>query len=329
MKKTPIAICGATATGKTGLSLMLAEKLPGEIVSSDSMQLYRGMDIGTAKPTKEEMKKIPHHMIDILDPDTSFSAAEYRNGAEKAIEDISSRGKTPIICGGTGLYLDAIVYENKYSDDGGNDEKNAAIRSELEKFYDENGADALWERLREVDPESADAIHKNNVRRVIRALQIFISTGKTKTEWDRISRTEKKKEITVIGLRFKDRELHRRVIAERCHLMLDGGLIEETERLYEAGSLREGTTAYQAIGYKEILPYIKGEISLEEAEKSLFYATCRYAKRQATWFYAKDYINWLEVDELLLGGETKAEFYERAVKLIDPAGNEGADISDG
>ena len=264
MKNTPIAICGATATGKTGLSLMLAEALPGEIVSSDSMQIYRGMDIGTAKPTREELERIPHHRIDIIEPNTPFSVAEYKMAADAAIADIISRGKTPVICGGTGLYLDALVYENKYSDDGGDEEKNTEVRLGLERFFMENDADALYEKLLAVDPEAAATIHKNNVRRVIRAIQIYEVTGKTKTEWDRESRTEKMRDMTVIGLRFEDRELHREFIAKRCREMLCDGLVGETERLYKMGALEEGTTAYQAIGYKEILPYIRGEESLHD-----------------------------------------------------------------
>ncbi len=312
----PIAICGATATGKTGLSLWLSEKLSGEIVSSDSMQLYRGMDIGTAKPTKEEMLAVPHHMINILEPNEPFSVADYKTAAETAISNIILRGKQPIICGGTGLYLDALVYENKYSESGGEENSPSEKRAELESFYAEFGADALYERLLSVDPEAALAIHKNNIRRVIRAIEIFETTGVTKTEWDRGSRTEKMRDMTVIGLRFSDRELHRKYIMKRCLQMIDEGLIEETKRLYENGALREGTTAYQAIGYKEILPFIRGEESLEESKMRLFYATCRYAKRQATWFYKKDYIKWIEVDKTALGEESKEALYERALYII-------------
>lgn len=320
--KPIIAICGATATGKSSLALRLADELSGEIVSSDSMQIYRGMDIGTAKPTREELLSVPHHMIDILEPNAPYSVADYARDANAAIADILSFGRVPIICGGTGLYLDALVYDNKYSD--ADDEASEALRAELTEWAELNGADALYRRLADVDPESAAATHPNNVRRVVRALTIYYSTGKTKTEWDAASRGKRREDITVIGLRFADRERHRAVIADRCRKMIESGLVGETAMLYAAGALEEGTTAAQAIGYKEILPYIRGEEPLAASEERLFYATCRYAKRQATWFYRKDYIRWLNVDGLVLGTKTVDGLTADAMKLIsdDAAGEE-------
>lgn len=316
MRKTTVAVCGATATGKTSLALMLAERNGGEIISSDSMQLYRGMDIGTAKPTKDELLRVPHHLIDVLDPDESCSVADYAERAKRAEADILLRGKIPVYCGGTGLYLDAVVYENKFSTSVDPDaEREAAARAEA--YLAENGADALHRYLAELDPSAAASIHPNNVRRVIRAVVICETTGKTKTEWDAASRGEIRSDVTVIGLRFRDRELHRRAIGERCRAMFDAGLVHETERLLAEGALDPGKTAAQAIGYKEILPYLRGEETLHDAEMRLFYATCRYAKRQATWFYAKDYVKWIEVDGLYLGHETKEDIYSRAVSLIN------------
>lgn len=316
MKNITVAVCGATATGKTSLALMLAERNGGEIISSDSMQLYRGMDIGTAKPAEDELLRVPHHMIDVLDPDESCSVADYAALAAKAEADILERGRLPVYCGGTGLYLDAVMYKNKFSAAADpKAEREAAAKAEA--YLSENGADALHALLRAADPEAADAIHPNNVRRVIRALVIYETTGKTKTEWDAASRGEIRGDVAVVGLRFRDRELHRRAIGERCGKMIENGLVEETERLYKLGALDEGKTAAQAIGYKEILPFIRGEESLSDAEKRLFYATCRYAKRQATWFYARDYVNWIEVDGLYLGYESKEEIYSRALAVIN------------
>ncbi len=316
MKQHTLAVCGATATGKTSLSLALAERLGGEIISSDSMQLYRGMDIGTAKPTADELLRTPHHLIDVLDADEKCSVADYSSMAKAEEEDILSRGKTPIYCGGTGLYLDAVMYENKFSESADADaEREATARAEA--YLRENGTAALHKRLAEIDPASAESIHPNNSRRVIRALVIYETTGKTKTEWDAGSRGKVRDDVTVIGLRFADRELHRHAIGERCEKMLADGLVGETERLYRAGALREGTTASQAIGYKELLPYLRGEESLHDAKMRLFYATCRYAKRQATWFYPKEYITWLEVDGLYLEKETKEDLLRRAIEITD------------
>ncbi len=309
----PLAICGATATGKTELSLMLAGKYDGEIVGCDSMQIYRGMDIGTAKPTEAERGVVRHHLIDIMDPTEGYSAAQYKADAEAAIADIIARGRTPIFCGGTGLYLDAVIYDNKYSEGDGD---GGETRAELVRYAAEHGAQALYERLENADPEAAAAIHPNNVRRVARALEIFELTGKRKSEWDAVSRLGARREITVIGLRFSDRELHREAIKKRCRQMMEAGLLDEVRRLYEAGALSSGMPASLAIGYKELIPCILGEESESEAEERLFYATCRYAKRQATWFYKKDYINWLEVDGVYAGREDMGAIFDRAVRII-------------
>lgn len=308
-----IAICGATATGKTSLSIRLAEALGGEIIGCDSMQIYRGMDIGTAKPTAAEQAAVPHHMIDIIEPTETFSVRQYKDGAEAAIEDIVSRGRVPVFCGGTGLYLDAVVYDNTYSDEDGN--SNDTLRAELMRYADEHGVGALYNRLAQIDPEAAAATHPNNVRRVIRAIEIYERTGRRKSEWDAESRLGERRAIRVIGLRFADRELHREAIGRRCREMIESGLPDEARRLYESGALEPGMPAAQAIGYKEFLPYLNGEETLAEAEAKLFFATCRYAKRQATWFNKKDYISWLEVDGVYRGGESFGALYNRALEL--------------
>ena len=282
-----LAIAGPTASGKTALSVALARRLGGEIVSCDSMQLYRGMSIGTAKPTEAEMGGIVHHMIDVADPDVPFNAADYVCMAQAAIEKITARGSIPILCGGTGLYLDSLLR-------GGFAETQAdpALRESLLEFAATHGAHALHERLRAVDPESADAIHENNVKRVARALEVYETTGMTKTEADRRSReVASPYDALVVGLFYPTREILYERIGRRVDMMLADGLLEETRALDDAGVFMKNSTAAQAIGYKEILPYLHGEESLESAKERLVIATRHYAKRQLTWFGAKEYVH--------------------------------------
>lgn len=301
-----IAITGATATGKTALAIALASRHFGEIVSCDSMQIYRSMDIGTAKPTADELSLVPHHMIDILDPGEPYSCALYVKEARAVINDIISRCRLPIICGGTGLYLDALISGNVFSEEPDGVNTNN-IRSSLLQFAQEHGADALHRRLRDVDPEAAASIHPNNIRRVARALEIYLATGMTKTSWDARSRSnENALPALVIGLRFADRNLHRRIIMKRCEKMFDTGLVDEVRQLYETGKLATGT-ASQAIGYKEIIPYILGLSSREEVLASLYTATCQYAKRQETWFRRRDYVRWIDVDDYATGNKPFAD----------------------
>lgn len=287
-----IAVVGPTACGKSDFAVNLALREGGEIVSCDSMQVYRGMDIGTAKPTVAERRGIPHHLIDVADPCDAFSVADYVALAGEAIRDVAARGKLPILCGGTGLYLDRLLF-------GGLPEEIAsspALRQELFAYADAYGNDALHRRLAGVDPESAAAIHPNNVRRVVRALEIHRLTGIPKSEWDRQSRSAQSVyDAEVIGLTRPREELRRR-IALRVDRMLSDGLVEETARLERAGVFACNRTAAQAIGYKEILPYLHGECDLETAAESLRTATCQYAKRQYTWFRAKPYVRWEEAE---------------------------------
>ena len=314
-----VAVCGATATGKSKLAIRIAETMNGEIVNCDSMQIYRGMEIGTAKPSPSDRARVPHHMFDVADIENGYSAAEYGEAARRVIDEIESRDRVPVICGGTGLYLDAVVYDNKYSVD---DNGDAMIRGELYAYAAQNGADALHERLAAVDKASADAIHKNNVRRVARALEIYIRTGRPKSEWD----TESRRDgivpgIAVLGVRYRDRERHRTAIRKRCEKMIESGLVDEARALYESGMLTNGSAAAQAIGYKEFVPYLRGEETIDEAVDRLYYDTCRYAKRQATWFYKKDYIKWLYADEMSEDEMLVAavEYYNEVVKTSDSA----------
>ncbi len=283
------AVVGPTASGKTALAIALAKEFDGEVISCDSMQIYCGMDIGTAKPTACEMDGIPHHMIDIIDPSESFSAADYAPMAKAAADDIISRGKLPIFCGGTGLYLDAVLTANDYADVDTNQELRAQLMCEAEQ----NGADAMWERLNAVDPESAEATHKNNVKRVVRALEIYLSSGVTKTEWDRRSRLRPAPfDATVIALEREREELYSR-IDRRVDIMMEMGLEAEVRGLVDSGALPRSSTAAQAIGYKELIEYFDGKSSLDDAIALIKQSSRRYAKRQLTWFRRNPDVNWI------------------------------------
>ena len=287
-----VAVCGPTASGKSALALSLCRAFGGEIVSFDSMQIYRGMNIGTSKPTAEEQKEIPHHLIDICEPSEPFSVADFSAAAEAAVSDILSRGKVAVLCGGTGLYLDSFISRRDYGDVSSSDE----LRDALSRFAKENGAGALHKMLEELDEEAAAAIHENNVKRVIRAIEICKLTGMTKTEWDKKANSAPSRNIPVITMDFRNRNVLYNRINKRVDAMISAGLADEAARLYAGGFLSDGTTASQAIGYKEMLPYVKGEASLDEAAESLKLATRRYAKRQITWFKKYDGIR-LYVDD--------------------------------
>ena len=292
--KDILAIVGPTASGKSALALALAERLGGEIISCDSMQVYKKMDIGTAKPTEEEQKRVRHHLIDVAEPTDAFSCAEYVSLATEAIADCKSRGVLPVVCGGTGLYLDALMRKNDLPENT-TDEK---IRAQLMELAEREGADALWEMLREIDPASAETIHKNNVKRVARAIEIYKVNGRTKTELDEESKKGGYRyDACVIGLRYTSRKSLYDRIDRRVDIMIKEGLVEETQELLKAGVFQKNATAAQAIGYKEILPYCRGESQLSDAVETLKTATRRYAKRQMTWFGAKEYVSWIEIDE--------------------------------
>ena len=290
-----IALTGPTASGKTALSIDLAYRIGAEIISADSMQIYREMDIGTAKATKAEQAAIPHHMIDVVSPLESFSVEAYRERALIAARDITARGLVPLFVGGTGLYVDSFTRSSQ-SDAPMSDPE---YRDRILKEYDgEEGRVRLWQRLMDIDPESAGKIHYNNVKRVIRALEIYDSTGVTKTELDKRSKnTETEISIGMVTLDFHDRELLYNRIDKRVGMMIDEGLFAEVSSLYERGLLPEGTTASQAIGYKELIECIKGECTLDEAADKIRLASRRYAKRQLTWFRHRGYACRVFVDD--------------------------------
>ncbi len=273
-----IVVSGPTASGKTALAVELAKIYGGEVISADSMQIYTDMNVASAKATPEEMQGIPHHLMNFLDPAESFSVADYVALCDKAAREILSRGKIPIICGGTGLYISSFVDNITFDDSAG----DFAFREEMRKFADENGAAALLEKLREVDPETASTLHENNVGRVIRALEVYKTTGHTIAEAKKNSRVKPSPyDFVMITLDFADREQLRRRINERVDKMAENGLVDEAKACF----LQENRpTAAQAIGCKELYPYFRGEKTLSECLDELKLRTRQYAKRQLTWF---------------------------------------------
>ena len=297
MQKKPrvLAVVGSTASGKTSLAVELACQLNGEIVSCDSMQIYKGMNVGTATPNEAERRDIPHHLMDFVDPTDprGYSCADYVTDARGAVADILSRGKLPILCGGTGLYLDAFLRGGSFEVT----DSDPDLRAELYALAEREGAEVLHAMLRELDPETAEAVHPNNIKRVVRAVEICKTTGRKKSDLDRQSREpDSPYDATVIGLHYDSRELLYERIDKRVDIMLAEGLLEETRRLREMGVFETCRTAAQAIGYKELFPYLDGEASLEACVETLKMSTRRYAKRQLTWFRAKDYVRWITCD---------------------------------
>ena len=311
LNKIPvIAVLGPTASGKTRLAVELALKYGGEIVSADSMQIYKYMDIATAKPTAEETRGIPHHLIDFLPPDKPFSVADYVDLAREKILDIYSRGKTPIIAGGTGLYASSLLSNIVFTPSGSDE----VLRSSLERLAKEQGVERLLQILSEFDPESAERLgSQKNTKRIIRAIEIYKTTGKTMTESISNSRpSESPYNAVKIGLTAEQRSFLYNRINKRVDIMLSSGLIEETKRIM---SLNLGKTAKMAIGYKELIPYINGEVSYEYAVEELKKETRRYAKRQLTWFGRDKEISWLYIDKA-----NENEIIDAACKIIDNKG---------
>ena len=308
-KPVILAVVGSTASGKTSLAVELAKQFDGEIVSCDSMQIYKGMNIGTATPDESERCGIPHHLMDFVDPTDprGYSCADYVRDARRAVEDIHTRGKLPILCGGTGLYLDAFLRGGSFEVT----DSDPALREGLCALAEREGNQVLHDMLRALDPESADAIHPNNVKRVARAIEICKTTGRKKSDIDRESREpDCPYDATVIGLHYDSRQLLYDRIDRRVDLMLEQGLIDETRRLREQGVFEICRTAAQAIGYKELFPYLDGEAPLDTCVETLKMATRRYAKRQLTWFSAKPYVQWMTCDTLIFGEPTVKSFEE-------------------
>ena len=287
-----LCIVGPTASGKTALAVRAAHKLNGEVISADSMQIYKYMDIGTAKPTPEEQKGIPHHLIDFLEPSEEYSVVQYVAAAKALITDIAARGRTPIIAGGTGQYVSALVDNLDFD----KSEPGAEIHAELETQLAERGSGFIHARLRELDPEAAEAIHPNNVKRVVRALEMRIATGLTLAE--RNARSRQKPvfaRYSVYGIDIDRKVLYER-IDRRVDNMLAAGL--EAEARFVAG-LHPGRTAAQAIGYKEFAPYFSGKAALDEVADAIKQNSRNYAKRQLTWFRRPAWVNWRSPEELL------------------------------
>ena len=291
-----ICIAGPTASGKTALAVELARQLDGEVISCDSMQIYRGMDIGTAKPTPEEMQGIPHHMIDVAQPDEDFSVSRYCAMAGAILDDLLSRGRTAIIAGGTGLYMDSLIRGNAFAP-----VPSTGAREKLEQQADELGIDHMKQWLRQIDPEAATRIHDR--KRIIRALEVYLETGETITEHNRRTQSIPPRYTPLwLGLDFEPRALLYERINRRVDLMLEQGLVEEIRRLLASG-IPSKCTAMQAIGYKEFVSALDGQCTIEEAADRVRQASRRYAKRQLTWFRRNKEIHWLVRGESTGGDE--------------------------
>lgn len=299
MEKTKIiCVVGATASGKTDLAVKLAKAVDGEIISADSMQVYKNMPIATAVATKEEQDGVPHHLVEFLDTDQTFSVADFVERAKVLIDEITARGRVPIVAGGTGLFVDSLVKNISFSQVG----SNAEIRNELAEKSNEE----LFEKLLELDPKSAEDIHPNNRKRVIRALELCMS-GTSKTEQNENSMLiDSPYDALYIGIGYQNRQKLYDRINKRVDLMLEAGLENEARQMLG----KQGLTARQAIGHKELQPYIDGNITLDEAVEGLKRETRRYAKRQLTWFRRNENINWLYADEM-----SRNELVEKAVDL--------------
>lgn len=306
MDKPLVAVvAGPTASGKTALGIEIAKRLGGEIVSADSMQIYKNMDIATAMPTSVEQAQAVHHLIGFLSPGEDFSVAKYKELAFEAIDDILSRGKLPVVVGGTGLYIDTLINNTEFLDYEKND-----IRQSLEQRAEKEGIKSLFGELQRVDPKAAERLHINDSKRIIRALEVYMSTGKTISQQCELSHlNESRYRFCVIGLTAENRQYLYDRINLRVDKMLEAGLIDEAKEFFE---MNPGNTAKQAIGYKELKPYLDGFVSLEEAAEKLKTETRRYAKRQLTWFRRNDKIHWLSVDTT-----DKDSLFDRACEIIN------------
>lgn len=312
MKKPLIVITGPTASGKTGLSVALALKINGEIISADSMQVYKGMDIGTAKVKHEEMKGIKHHLIDICEPDEPFNIHLFQSKAKEAIDDILNRGKVPIIVGGTGFYIQSVVYDVEFDENGSDD----GYREELVALVKEKGNVYLHEMLKAVDPDSSEAIHPNNVKRVIRALEFYHQTGTCISKHNQ----EQKKKTSPYNLLFyvlnMDRSLLYERIDERVEKMFEEGLVDEVNKLRNLG-YTENLVSMQGLGYKELLMALNGHYDLDMAKYIIKRDTRHFAKRQLTWFRRENEVKWIFVDEY---GFDKEKILSKIIKDIEVIG---------
>ena len=304
-RKKIVVICGPTASGKTGLSLILAEKFNGEIISADSMQVYKNLDIGTAKATKEEQAVAKHHLVDFLEPDQPYNVEIFTRLAREKIEEISARGTLPIIAGGTGLYIESLVNGITFTDQP----EGKAVRNLLEKQLEEKGKEWMYNQLVQIDPEYAATVHPNNAVRVVRALEIYHTTGVTMTQQIAASQPkEKPYDVLFLATGFKERSKLYENIEKRVDVMVEQGVLKEAEYVYK--NKEKFINSAAAIGYKEFFPYFEGTQSLKECTDELKKASRHYAKRQLTWFNRMSNINWLYVD----GAE---DYKEKATKLTE------------
>ncbi|NLT10536.1 MAG: tRNA (adenosine(37)-N6)-dimethylallyltransferase MiaA [Ruminococcus sp.] len=305
-KPRVLAVVGPTASGKTALGVELAKLYDGEVISADSMQIYKGMDIASAKPTAEEMQGIPHHLMGFLDMGETFSAADYVRLANEKIQEVLGRGKLPVIVGGTGLYIDSLLENVRFSE-GGSDE---AYREELRAFAEAHGNEALHAKLKEADPAAAETIHPNNVVRVIRALEVCHVTGRRFSELKAESRTEESPyDSLIIGLNYADRSVLYSRIDRRVDIMAENGLVREAEALWRQSGM---ATAANAIGYKELIPYFEGTMPLDDCISKIKQETRHYAKRQLTWFRKNQRIQWIILDKF----DKLNEILEKSQKCI-------------
>lgn len=308
MSKIPvIAVVGPTASGKSNLAVQLAKHYDAEILSFDSMQLYKGMDIATAKPTEAEMQGVPHHMISAVDNTTAFSVAKYKECADRIIDEIIARGKRVVMVGGTGLYLDTVMQNIELLQGEDTTEIRAKLKAELE----EKGPTAMLEKLRDIDPVTAEQLHENNTGRVLRALEIYYATGHTMSyQVENSKNTPSRYRPVYIGLNARNRDYLYERVNSRVDLMLQTGLLSEVEDYVNSAP---GSTAKQAIGLKELAPYARGDASLDTCVERLKMETRRYAKRQLTWFRRNEDVHWLYIDEM----QSQEELLRAAVEIID------------
>lgn len=310
MKKIPIiVVAGPTASGKTALGIEICKRLGGEVISADSMQIYKGMDIATAKPTEEEMQGIPHHLINIISPEETFSVADFKTLAQDKIKDITERGKLPVIVGGTGLYIDTLVNNISLSEAPVDEE----LRQKLCERAEKEGSAALIEEIRSFDSEYAQKLHENNLKRIIRALELWYTSHTTMTQQIADSRLEESPyNVCYIVLEAEDRDYLYDRINRRVDMMLEAGLVKEAEEYYSSC----GKTSAQAIGYKELAPYFRNEKTLSEAAEALKQSTRRYAKRQLTWFRRNEDAGRIYIDKY----DSAALMADCALKLIEESG---------
>lgn len=290
-KPNLLVLIGPTAVGKTKLSLEIAQRYHGEIISGDSMQVYRGMDIGTAKASAEEQRLVPHHMIDIHDPDHPFSVAEFQERVTALIPQIAAHGKLPMIVGGTGLYVESVCYDYRFTDVPSDE----ALRQELDHYAETQGDDALHHQLQEVDPQTAERLHPRDRRRIIRAIEVYRTTGISLSAHLAAQTKESPYNLCIIGLTMDREQLYRR-IEERIDLMMEQGLLREVRRLLDEGCKPE-YISMQGLGYKEMIAYLEGKLSLPDAVTLLKRDTRRFAKRQLSWFRHMKDIHWIDVTD--------------------------------